>query len=211
MALYMSRIKLSRVFFDSQQQNQRWKVNHKSEWSAPFDSIETTTRCDIYWHFDAPSQNNLQSHKRTSHRPAPYLYQWPGCYMIEVPADTLELYVKHRYKLKTWVCPVRTCHRRFILTFSAEYHIKKEHPATEELYPFFLPPEYRSFDETSLEKARLTCVKIFESYYPTVDQQRIQSHWNRRRQRGVIEYLKCEHGGHDRIIWGLGSGLLRWS
>ena len=129
---------------------------------------ETEYHCDICWYHYASSQKTLNFHKREKYNTHPFLCEWPGCRTIMPDQEALDAHYRYIHERKTYFCPIRTCHQRFVIEAELHNHVAAQHsqdPDVEDVIPHILPSQYRLFDieemrrmrETAMARWRVTC------------------------------------------------------
>lgn len=83
--------------------------------------------------------------------------------ILQPPMTTLYKNTMLYHELKTWLCPLRECHRRFPTKEETQQNLDIEHQSPIDVYPQCLIKKYRLFDLLSLREGRLRLYRVWAS------------------------------------------------
>ena len=107
---------------------------------------------DIHWYHHADTVKNLRHHKVTRQYPERFVCDRPGYPMETKDKDTLDAHLRQIHDRIMWVCPIRTCHRRFVAEEETLEYIEDRHTGQNDDVPNILLDQYRMFDIGELRR-----------------------------------------------------------
>ena len=81
---------------------------------------------------------DLRDDKVAKHHPDVFVCEWPGCPVEKRNQDTLDTHLRQIHDRIMWVCPVRTCYRRFGTEIEPLAHLEDEYAGISDDAPAIL-------------------------------------------------------------------------